>query len=78
METTTEFWNDTDRAVSDIVDKLSDDVNELKYWVDEYDHGERANSILNAEALSNIGFYLSEIVGKVNRIRRYTRPGVKE
>ena len=78
METTTEFFNETDREVSDILDGLTDDAYELKYWVNEYDHGEKTDSICNAEALSNIGFYLSEIVNKVNRIRRYTRPGVKE
>jgi len=78
METTTEFWNDTDREVSDLVDNLSDDVNELKHWVDEYDHGEKKDSILNAETLSNIGFYLSKINRKVNRISELTHRGVSE
>ena len=78
METTTEFWNDTDREVSDILDQLSDDVYELKYWVNEYDHGEKTNSICNAEALSNIGFYLSKVNRKVNRISELTHRGVSE
>lgn len=78
METTTEFFNETDREVSDILDSMSDDVNELKHWVDEYDHGEKKDSILNAEALSNIGFYLSKINRKVNRISELTHRGVSE
>jgi len=78
METTTEFWNETDREVSDLVDNLSDDVNELKHWVNEYDHGEKKDSILNAECLSNIGFYLSKINRKVNRISELTHRGVSE
>ena len=78
METTTEFYNETDREVSDLVDNLSDDVYELKYWVGEYDHGEKTNSGNNAEALSNIGFYLSKINRKVNRISELTHRGVSE
>ena len=52
METTTAFWNEADMEVSHLIDCLSDDVNELKHWVDEYDHGEKKDSILNAECLS--------------------------
>lgn len=78
METTTEFFNETDREVSDILDKLSDDAYELKYWVNEYDHGEKTTSGGNAECLSNIGFYLSKINRKVNRISELTHRGVSE
>lgn len=78
METTTEFFNDTDREVSDILDQMSDDVYELKYWVNEYDHGEKTTYGGNTEALSNIGFYLSKINSKVNRISELTHRGVKE
>ena len=78
METTTEFFNETDREVSDILDKLSDDVYELKWWVNEYDHGEKTTYGGNAEALSNIGFYLSKINSKVNRISELTHRGVTE
>ena len=78
METTTRFYNETDRAVSDILDDMSDDAYELKYWVNEYDHGQKTNSVNNAEALSNIRRYLKEINDKMNRVDRFTRPGVKE
>ena len=78
METTTEFFNETDREVSDILDGLTDDAYELKYWVNEYDHGEKTDSICNAEALSNIGFYLSKINSKVTRISELTHRGVTE
>ena len=78
METTTEFFNETDREVSDILDSMSDDVSELKFWVGEYDHGEKTTSGCNAEALSNIGFYLSKINRKVNRISELTHRGVSE
>ena len=78
METTTEFFNETDREVSDILDSMSDDVSELRFWVNEYDHGEKKDSILNAEALSNIGFYLSKINRKVNRISELTHRGVSD
>ena len=77
METTTEFFNETDREVSDILDGLSDDAYELKYWVNEYDHGEKTTYGGNAEALS-IGFYLSKINRKVNRISELTHRGVME
>ena len=78
METTTAFWNEADMEVSHLIDCLSDDVNELKHWVDEYDHGEKKDSILNAECLSNIGLYLSKINRKVNRISELTHRGVME
>lgn len=78
METTTEFYDETDREVSDILDGLSEDAYELKYWVNEYDHGEKRDSICNAECLSNIGFYLSKINRKVNRISELTHRGVSE
>ena len=78
METTTEFFNETDREVSDILDSMSDDVYKLRFWVNEYDHGEKTTSEYNAETLSTIEFYLSKINRKANRISELTHRGVSE
>ncbi len=70
METTTTTWNHNDEKVSDILDKAFDDACELKYWFGEYDHGETRNYGGNAEALSNIEFYLRKLNTAMNEVRR--------
>ena len=70
METTNTTWSDKDEKVSDILDKAFDDACELKYWFGEYDHGETSKYGGNAEALSNIEFYLSKLNKAVNEVRR--------
>lgn len=70
MEITTTTWNHNDEKVSDILDKAFDDACELKYWFGEYDHGETRNYGGNAEALSNIEFYLRKLNTAMNEVRR--------